>query len=467
MASESKPSLDSWQNPVESKALATNEPRESSSGSHSNHVHDAETGGYESLKRALHNRLVENLDLTQLNSLSPEQQRIDLRVLFDRMVASESTLTHADQDRLVQELLNEILGFGPLEKLLADPLVSDILVNGPNEIYVERKGQLEPANVHFRDVEHVMQVLDRIVSKVGRRVDESSPLVDARLPDGSRVNAVIHPIALKGPVISIRRFGKKPLRLDDLIRLNAFTPEMAILFQGAIKSRLNVIISGGTGSGKTTLLNTLSAFIPENERIVTIEDAAELQLQQRHVVPLETRPPNIEGKGQITTRDLVRNALRMRPDRIVVGECRGGEALDMLQAMNTGHDGSLTTLHANSPRDALGRLETMMLMAGFELPLKAMRQQIGAAVDMIVQVSRLQGGPRRITQVTELVGLEGDVLILQDIFAYEQIGVNTDGRAVGQFRATGVRPTFADRLIRSGFHFPEGLFAERVLSQDL
>lgn len=422
---------------------------------------------YDTIKRTLHSRLIEKLDLAQLNSLSPEQQRTDLGMLIERMVSTESRLGHTEQEQLTQELLNEILGFGPLEKLLADPYVSDILVNGPTEIFVERKGQLEPADVRFRDSEHVLQILDRIVSKVGRRVDEASPLVDARLPDGSRVNAVIYPIALKGPVISIRRFGTKPLRLQDLIDFNAFTPEMAILFEGAIKARLNVIISGGTGSGKTTLLNTLSAFIPAHERIVTIEDAAELQLQQRHVVPLETRPPNIEGKGQITTRDLVRNALRMRPDRIVIGECRGGEALDMLQAMNTGHDGSLTTLHANSPRDALGRLETMMLMAGFELPIKAMRQQVGSAVNLIIQASRLQGGPRRVTHVTELVGLEGDVIILQDIFNYEQLGVSADGRAIGHFRATGVRPTFTDRLIRSGFHIPEGLFAERVLLQDI
>lgn len=409
--------------------------------------------------------MVEKLDLNQLNKLSPEKQRSELQHLFARMIENEP-LSRGDQDRMVRELLDEVLGFGPLEYLLRDPTVTDILVNGANEIFVERRGVLEETEVKFRDTEHVLQVLDRIVSKVGRRIDESSPLVDARLPDGSRVNAVIHPIALRGPTISIRRFGKKPLQLEDLLRFKMLTPEMALLMQGAIRARLNVIISGGTGSGKTTLLNTLSAFIPHNERIVTIEDAAELQLQQRHVVPLETRPPNIEGKGAITTRDLVRNSLRMRPDRIVVGECRGAEALDMLQAMNTGHDGSLTTLHANSPRDALARLETMMMMAGFEMPLKAMRQQIAAAVDLIIQANRFQGGGRRVTSVSELVGMEGDTLVMQELFQYHQVGVNQKGQAIGQFIATGVRPSFVDRIITSGFPVPAELFAERILLRD-
>ncbi|CAN5195720.1 CpaF family protein [soil metagenome] len=364
---------------------------------------------------------------------------------------------------MTKELLDEVLGFGPLEPLLHDPAVTDILVNGPFEVYIEKRGMLELSEARFRDVNHVMQVLDRIVTKVGRRVDESSPLVDARLPDGSRVNAVIFPIALRGPVISIRRFGAKPLQLDDLLRFKMFTPEMALLMEGCIHARLNVIISGGTGSGKTTLLNTLSAFIPNTDRIVTIEDAAELKLQQRHVVPLETRPPNIEGQGAITTRDLVRNALRMRPDRIVVGECRGGETLDMLQAMNTGHDGSLTTLHSNSARDALSRMETMMLMAGFEMPLKAMRQQMASAINVIIQVNRLQGGVRRVTSITEVVGMEGDVIIMQEIFRFDQTAVDTDSKAVGQFSATGVRPRFMGRIQTAGFVMPKDLFTEGIL----
>ncbi len=422
---------------------------------------------HEELKKTLHNRLIDSLNFGAVSLLPEEARRTELKPSIERLVDAECGARGlGNRDRLVAELLDEVLGLGPLESLLRDPTVNDILVNGPHQVYVERGGQLELTDVRFRDDAHVMQIIDRIVSKVGRRVDESSPLVDARLSDGSRFNAIIPPLALHGPTISIRRFGKRPLTLDDLLRFKMLTPEMAKLFEGVIKARLNVLISGGTGSGKTTLLNTLSRFIPERERIVTIEDAAELQLQQRHVVSLETRPPNIEGKGQVTTRDLVRNCLRMRPDRIVVGECRGAEALDMLQAMNTGHDGSLTTLHANTPRDALSRLETMIMMTGFELPIKAMRQQIASAVQLIIQVSRHQGGVRKITSVTEVVGMEGEVIILQDIFDYQRLGVAPDGKAFGRFRATGVRPTFTARLETANIHFPPDLFAERVLLSD-
>ncbi|HMP15896.1 MAG TPA: CpaF family protein, partial [Gemmatales bacterium] len=357
-------------------------------------------------------------------------------------------------------------GFGPLEILLKDPTISDIMINGPQKIYVERRGKMEKTDVRFRDNPHLMQIIDRIVSKVGRRVDETSPLCDARLPDGSRVNVIIPPLALDGPTVSIRRFGSNPLKLDDLLNFNAFTKEMAILMEAAIKARLNVVISGGTGCGKTTLLNTLSSFIPGHERVITIEDAAELQLQQDHVVRLETRPPNIEGKGAINARDLVRNALRMRPERIIIGECRGGEALDMLQAMNTGHNGSMTTLHANTPRDGLARLETMVMMSGFELPIKAMRQQIASSVDIIIQANRLQGGPRKVTSITEIVGMEQDIIVMQEVFRFRQLGIDQNGRAFGQFECSGVRPTFVPKLEAAGIKLPSNLFQERVLLRD-
>jgi pilus assembly protein CpaF len=371
-----------------------------------------------------------------------------------------------ERERLIDEVLDETFGFGPLEVLLKDPTISDILINGPHKVYVERRGKLEKTDVKFRDNQHLLQIIDRIVSKVGRRVDETSPMVDARLPDGSRVNAIIPPLALDGPSMSIRRFGSNPLKLDDLLNFKAFTPEIAMVMEAAIKARLNIIISGGTGCGKTTLLNTLSSFIPADERIVTIEDAAELQLQQDHVVRLETRPANIEGKGEITTRDLVRNALRMRPDRVVIGECRGAEALDMLQAMNTGHEGSLTTLHANTPRDALARLETMIMMGGFELPVKAMRQQISSAVDVIIQANRLQGGPRKVTSISEVIGMEQEIIIMQEVFRFKQLGIDQNGRAFGQFEATGVRPKFVQRLEAAGIRLPANLFSERVLLRD-
>ena len=362
--------------------------------------------------------------------------------------------------------MDETFGLGPLETLLKDPSISDILINGPKQTYVERRGRLERTNCEFRDNAHLIQIIDRIVSKVGRRCDETSPLVDARLPDGSRVNAVIPPIALDGPSLSIRRFGSNPLKLEDLLNYKAFTPEMVMLLEGVIKARLNVIICGGTGSGKTTLLNTLSSFIGEGERVVTIEDAAELQLQQEHVVRLETRPPNIEGRGAVTATDLVKNALRMRPERIIIGECRGPETWDMLQAMNTGHEGSMTTIHSNSPRDGMARLESLILMSGIELPIKAMRQQIASAVNLVIQANRLQGGKRRVTHITEIVGMEQDTLIMQDIFKYHQEGIDENGKARGRFEATGIRPKFMEKLETSGIRLPASAFRQRVMLLD-
>src|SRR5438128_2519108 len=364
---------------------------------------------YDELKRQIHSKLVERLDFTRVRDLSSDAMRRDIRRVIEHLCDTENPLLNRiEREKLIEEVLDETLGFGPLEILLKDPTISDILVNGPHKIYVERRGKLEKTEVKFRDNDHLLQIIDRIVSKVGRRVDETSPMVDARLPDGSRVNAIIQPLALDGPTMSIRRFGANPLKLEDLLNYKAFTPEMAMLMEAAIKARLNIVISGGTGCGKTTLLNTLSGFIPPDERIVTIEDAAELQLQQDHIVRLETRPSNIEGKGEINTRDLVRNSLRMRPDRIVIGECRGAEALDMLQAMNTGHEGSLTTLHANDTHDAIGRLEIMVGMAGFDLPIWVIRRQIASAIHIIVQVSRLLGGARKVTKISEVTGLEQD-----------------------------------------------------------
>src|SRR5688572_9684572 len=422
------------------------------------------TKSFEELKRLIHSKLVDKLDLSKVSDLAGDTLRREIRLVVERLCDTENPLLNRmERERLIDEVLDETFGFGPLEMLLKDPTISDILVNGPHNIWVERRGKLEKTDVKFRDNDHLMQIIDRIVSKVGRRVDETSPMVDARLPDGSRVNAVIPPLALDGASLSIRRFGANPLKLEDLLNFKAFTPEMAMLMEACIKARLNVLISGGTGCGKTTLLNTLSSFIPGDERVVTIEDAAELQLQQDHVVRLETRPPNIEGKGMIMTRDLVRNALRMRPERIIVGECRGAEALDMLQAMNTGHSGSMTTLHANSVRDGLSRLETMIMMAGFELPIKAMRQQISSSIDLIIQANRMQGGPRKITSITEVMNMEQDVIIMQEIFRFRQLGVDQNGRAYGQFESTGVRPTFISRLEAKGVKLPSNMFSERVL----
>jgi pilus assembly protein CpaF len=425
------------------------------------------TKSFEELKRLIHGKLVDKLDLSRVSDLEGDTLRREIRLVVERLCDTENPLLNRmERERLIDEVLDETFGFGPLEVLLKDPTISDILINGPKKIYVERRGKMEKSDVTFRDGDHLLQIIDRIVSKVGRRVDETSPMVDARLPDGSRVNAIIPPLSLDGASVSIRRFGANPLKLEDLLNYKAFTPEMAMLMEACIKARLNIIISGGTGCGKTTLLNTLSAFIPSEERIVTIEDAAELQLQQDHIVRLETRPPNIEGKGAILTRDLVRNALRMRPERIIIGECRGGESLDMLQAMNTGHAGSMTTLHANTPRDAQARLETMIMMAGMELPIKAMRQQISSAVDLIIQANRLQGGPRKVTSITEVMNMEQDMIIMQDIFRYKQLGIDQNGRAYGQFEATGVRPSFVNRLEASGIKLPSNLFQERVLLRD-
>lgn len=422
---------------------------------------------FETLKREIHSKLVDKLDLSSVGELEGDVLHREIRLVVEHLCDSEGTLLNRNErEQLIEEVMDETFGLGPLELLLKDTSISDILINGPKHIYVERKGKMEKTNVVFRDNNHLMQIIDRIVSKVGRRIDEVCPMVDARLPDGSRVNAIIPPLALDGASVSIRRFGTNPLKLEDLLNFKAFTPEMVMLLEGAIKARLNMIISGGTGSGKTTLLNTLSSFISNSDRIVTIEDAAELQLQQDHVVRLETRPPNIEGKGAITATDLVRNALRMRPERVIIGECRGTETLDMLQAMNTGHEGSLTTIHANTPRDGISRIETMITMAGFELPLKAMRSQISSAVDLIVQANRLQGGVRRITHITEIVGMEQDTVIMQDIYRYMQDGIDESGRCIGRFVSTGIRPAFMDRLETAGVRLPASAFRERVMMVD-
>jgi pilus assembly protein CpaF len=418
-----------------------------------------ESDPLQELKRRIHRRLVERLDLGKLGELPEEEVRRQVRRITDSLLTLESTpLSRADRERLIDEIENETFGLGPLEPLVQDHEISDILVNGAQQVYVERFGRLESTEVVFRDEAHLRQIIDRIVTRVGRRIDESSPMVDARLADGSRVNAIIPPLALDGPVLSIRRFGVDPLKMEDLLELGTLTPEMATLFEGCVQARLNILISGGTGAGKTTFLNVLSGFIPEGERVVTIEDSAELQLQQDHVVRLETRPTNLEGRGEVTQRALVRNALRMRPDRIIVGEVRGDEALDMLQAMNTGHDGSITTLHANSPRDALSRLETMILMAGIPLPSRAMREQVSSAIQVVIQIGRLPDGNRRIVSVSEIVGMEGDIISMQDIFTFERLGVNPEGEIRGRFRSTGVRPAFADRIEISGFTLPARLF---------
>jgi len=403
---------------------------------------------------------VDRLDLSTVSEIPTEQLSGIIKTVVESLIANEGIpLTRVERDRLVLEIQHETLGLGPLEPLLQDPDIADILVNGPNQVYIEKHGKIEKTEVAFKDDDHLMSVIERIVSKVGRRVDESSPLVDARLPDGSRVNVIIPPLALDGPAVSIRRFGITPLKMENLIENQSLTEEMARTFNGMIKARLNILVSGGTGAGKTTLLNILSASIPDTERIVTIEDSAELILQQDHIVRLETRPSNIEGKGTVTQRDLVRNALRMRPDRIIVGEVRSGEALDMMQAMNTGHDGSISTIHANSPRDALARLETMVLMAGFDLPSRAIREQMSSALNVIIQVARLSDGSRKIVKVSEVTGMEGDVLVMQDIFLYEKQGLTDEGKVKGQFRATGVRPKFLDVMHAAGIHLESDIFA--------
>ena len=413
------------------------------------------------LKAQVHRTMIERINLASLDNVSPEQLRTQVRAIIANLIAEENVPLGENQRALLeQEILNETFGLGPIEPFLHDPDVADILVNTHKQVFIERFGKLETTDARFDDNDHLMKIIDRIVSRVGRRIDESSPMVDARLPDGSRVNAIIPPLALDGPILSIRRFGTRALHMDSLVAIGSITAGMAEVLKGAIRARLNMLIVGGTGSGKTTLLNALSAFIPPEERIVTIEDAAELQLLQPHVVRLETRPPNIEGKGQITQRDLVRNSLRMRPDRIIVGEVRGVEVLDMLQAMNTGHDGSLTTVHANSAREALHRLETLMLLTGVNLPAQAMREQISAALDVVVNVTRMADGTRRVVGISEIVGMEREVVAMQDIFVFRKSGIAEDGRVVGQYVATGIRPKFADRLQVSGVTLSAELFRE-------
>ncbi|MHC5111186.1 MAG: CpaF family protein [Planctomycetota bacterium] len=418
------------------------------------------------LKMRLHRKLIDKLDLTRMVG-DEETLREQVREIVAHLTEQENTLlNYQERQRLIEEVLDETFGLGPLEVILADAAISDILVNGPKQVYVERGGRLELTEVQFRDNAHLMHVIDKIVSAVGRRCDETCPLVDARLADGSRVNAVIPPLAIDGASMSIRRFGADPLTWDDYINFKSVTPEIRDFLHACVHAHLNVLVVGGTGSGKTTLLNNLSSFIPDTDRIVTIEDAAELQLRQPHVVRLETRPANIEGKGRISIRDLLVNSLRMRPDRIVVGECRGAETLDMLQAMNTGHDGSLTTLHANSTRDTVARVETMVMMAGFDLPVRAIRQQFASAIHVIINAQRLTGGPRKIMSVTEVTGMEGETITMQDIFMFEQQGISSQGKAYGQFVATGIRPSFIERLNSSGCNVDPDLFNRQVLMSD-
>jgi pilus assembly protein CpaF len=420
-----------------------------------------ERNAFDEIKKRVQDRLLSELD-PRLDLSRTGEVRQQVQEVFNTILEQEKiVLSRAERLRLFESIAAEILGYGPIEPLLRDDSITEVMVNGPKQIYIERRGKLHRTDVTFESDEHVMRIIDRIVSPIGRRVDESTPYVDARLPDGSRVNIVIPPISLVGPVITIRKFSRDPFQVDDLIRFGTFTSEIAKFLEACVHVRLNIIVSGGTGSGKTTTLNVLSSFIPGDERIVTIENAAELQLHQEHVVTLESRPPNIEGKGEITIRDLVINSLRMRPERIIVGECRGGEALDMLQAMNTGHDGSLTTLHSNSPRDTLSRLETMVLMAGMELPIRAIREQIASAVDLIVHQSRLRDGSRKLTAITEVQGMEGDVIVLQDIFIFEQTGVK-DGKIIGEFKPTGVRPKFIEQFEAMGIYLPPQIFGYTV-----
>jgi pilus assembly protein CpaF len=416
------------------------------------------------LKVRLHSQLVSRLDVQNLKLLPPDTVREEVRLLVRELCQSEKGLLNsADQEKLMDDIMDETFGLGPLESLLKDSSVSDILVNRFDRVYVERRGRLEMSEIRFRDNQHLRQIIDRIVALVGRRIDETSPMVDARLGDGSRVNAIIPPLALDGPAMSIRRFGSKPLQLEDLIRHGAFPAAVMDYLSAAVQARCNVLISGGTGSGKTTLLNCLSRYIPADERVITIEDAAELQLQQPHVVRLETRPSNVEGKGEVTQRDLVKNCLRMRPDRIIIGEVRSGEALDMLQAMNTGHDGSMTTIHANTPRDALGRLEVMIAMAGYDIPMRALRTQIASAVQIVIQARRLTGGRRKVTTVSEITGMEGEQIQMHDLFVFEQSGVDAEGHSVGKFMCNGIRPRTAERIEHRGISLPTDLFLRRQL----
>ena len=416
---------------------------------------------YSGLKDKIHGEIIEliNQEAADKGTIEGNQKEYLLKSIESLVDAKAESIPRADRTRLVKEIYNNVVGLGPLEPLLNDPEVSEIMVNGPYAVYVERHGKLEISSTVFRDHNHVMNVLNRIVSSVGRRVDEASPMVDARLSDGSRVNAIIPPLSLNGPVITIRKFSKKPFSVSDLIRFGSATPKMMSFLEACVKGKMNIIVSGGTGSGKTTLLNVLSSFIPDNERIITIEDAAEVQLHQNHVITLESRPPNLENAGQVSIRDLVRNALRMRPDRIIVGEVRSGETLDMLQAMNTGHDGSLTTAHANTPRDLMSRLETMVLMSGMEIPVKAIREQISSALNVVVQQSRMKDGSRKIVNIAEVVGMEGDIITLQDIFYYKADGMDSSGKVKGSFLSTGIRPGFAEKISESGILMRDDWFS--------
>ncbi|MFO1291419.1 MAG: CpaF family protein [Nitrosomonas sp.] len=424
-----------------------------------NHFTSYDNDAYHELKSRIHQALLNRMDLAVMESLPQDRLLVEIKGLVERLLIEERTpINDIERLRIIQDIQHEVLGLGPLEPLLADPTISDILVNTHRQVYVERRGKLELTDTQFANEAHLRKIIDRIVSRVGRRVDESSPMVDARLPDGSRVNAIIPPLAIDGALLSIRRFAVIPLKIEDLIRNKSMTQEMSEIISGLVKAKCSILISGGTGSGKTTLLNIMSAYIPHSERIVTIEDAAELQLQQPHVVRLETRPPNVEGKGEVSQRALVRNSLRMRPDRVIIGEVRGAEAIDMLQAMNTGHEGSMATVHANTPRDALSRIENMVSMAGLSLPTKAVRHQISSAIVVVIQVSRLSDGKRKLISIQEITGMEGDVITMQEIYTFQQTGVAADGTVQGHFRATGIRPKFAERLKIYGTALREDLF---------
>ena len=426
--------------------------------------HDPRAELFQRIRSELHRQVLSKIDLSAIGTMGEQELRVELRIAAERLLARrKDLLNNQERDQIIGEVLDEAFGLGPLEALFKDETISDILINGPKTVYVERAGRLTLSKVKFIDDNHLLRIIQRIVSSVGRRVDETSPMVDARLADGSRLNAVIPPLAVDGPLVSIRRFGSKPLGIKDLLRVDALRPEMVDFLAACVEARANILISGGTGSGKTTLLNAMSSYIPADERLATIEDAAELKLQQPHVVRMETRPANIEGNGEVTTRDLVKNALRMRPDRIVVGECRGPEALDMLQAMNTGHDGSLTTIHANTPRDAIARLEMMVGMTGFDLPMWTIRRQIASAINIVVQTARLMGGPRKVTRISEITGMEGDVLSMHDIFTFKQTGLDEQRRAKGYFTATGIRPLLLERFESSGLSISAELFSERIL----